>query len=114
VGREGTLGVPARHLAPWKEQFTFLDAAERDFDRLPPRVQQAFLDTFPEFTRHPWRATRDLDVAPLRDMPGRWRLKVAGGHRGVYRDLHGRPDFEVFETREQVYRRLRRYVDSRR
>jgi hypothetical protein len=105
--------VPARHLALWKENFTFLDAAERDFDRLPREVQQAFLDKFPEFSRHPWRPTRSLDVAPLRDMPGRWRLKVEGGHRGVYRALHGRPDFEIFETRDQVYQRLRRFLESR-
>jgi hypothetical protein len=105
--------VPVRRLSPWKEHFTFLDAAERDFDRLPPEVQQAFLERFPEFSRHPWRATRSLDVGPLHDMPGRWRLKVTGGHRGIYRPLHGRPDFEMFETRDQVYERLRRYLESR-
>ena len=105
--------MPPRALAAWKEQFTFLDAAERDFGALPPEVQQAFLDKFLEFSRHPWRATATLDVAPLRDMPGRWRLKVEGGHRGVYRSLQGRPDFEMFETREQVYARLRRFLDSK-
>ena len=102
-----------RSLAKWKEQFTFLDAAERDFDGLPAAVQRAFIEKFPEFSRHPWRATATLDVAPLRDMPGRWRLKVMGGHRAVYRELQGRPDFEMFETREQVYERLRRYIESR-
>lgn len=105
--------MPSRALAPWKETFTFLDQAERDFDQLPPEVQQAFLDAFPEFAVHPWRASPTLDVGPLRDMPARWRLKVKGGHRGVYRSLHGRPDFEMFETRDQVYERLRRYLDSR-
>lgn len=105
--------MPSKALAPWKEHFTFLDAAERDFDRLAPDVQQAFLDRFPEFSRHPWRATASLDVAPVRDMPGRWRLKVEGGHRGVYRSLQGRPEFEMFETRQEVYERLRRYFDSR-
>jgi hypothetical protein len=105
--------VTTRGLAAWKEQFTFLAEAERDFDGLPPQIQRAFLEKFPEFSHHPWRATASLDVAPLRDMPGRWRLKVRGGHRGVYRSLQGRPDFEMFETREQVYDRLRRYLESR-
>ena len=105
--------MPSRALTPWKEAFTFLDAPESDFDQLPGKVQRAFLDRFPEFSRHPWRASAELDVAPLRDMPGRWRLKVEGGHRAVYRSLHGRPDFELFETRQQVYARLRRYVESR-
>ena len=105
--------MPSRVLAPWKEAFTFLEAAERDFDQLPARVQQVFLDCFPEFSRHPWRASAELDVAPLRDMPGRWRLRVEGGHRAVYRSLHGRPDFELFETRQEVYARLRRYVESK-
>lgn len=105
--------MPSSTLAAWKDQFTFLESAEREFDRLPPRAQQAFLDAFPEFSRHPWRKTATLDVGPLRDMPGRWRLKVKGGHRGTYRDLQGRPDFEMFETRDEVYERLRRYLDSR-
>jgi hypothetical protein len=105
--------LPSKALAPWKELFTFLEDAERDFDRLPSGVQRAFLKCFPEFSRHPWRATATLDVGPLRDMPGRWRLKVEGGHRGVYRSLQGRPDFEMFETREEVYQRLRKYIGSR-
>jgi hypothetical protein len=102
-----------RQLARWKEQFTFLDEAERDFANLPPDIQAAFLEKFPEFSRHPWRSTASLDVAPLRDSPNRWRLKVQGGHRAVYRSLHGRPDLEMFETREQVYERLRKYLESR-
>jgi hypothetical protein len=106
--------VRASPLTPWKEQFTFLASAEREFLSLPTTVQRAFLDTFPIFARHPWTATPDLDVQPLREMPGRWRLQVEGGHRGVYRSLQGRPDFEMFETRSEVYERLRRYLESRR
>lgn len=105
--------MSSKALAPWKEHFTFLESAEREFDRLPREVQRAFLEAFPEFTQHPWRASLTLDVGPVRDMPARWRLKVVGGHRGVYRDLQGRPDFEMFETRDEVYERLRRYLDSR-
>jgi hypothetical protein len=105
--------LPSKALALWKEQFTFLDEAERDFDCLPPKVQQSFLSHFPEFGRHPWRATSSLDVSPMLDMPGLWRLKVEGGHRGVYRSLPGRPEFEMFETRGEVYQRLRRYLESR-
>jgi len=104
--------VPANLLAPWKEQFTFLQSAEREFLNLPAPVQRAFLEKFPLLARHPWTATPDLDVQPLREMPGRWRLKVKGGHRGVYRSLQGRPDFEMFETRDQVYQRLRTYLYS--
>lgn len=100
-------------LAPWKEQFTFLKPAEREFLALPVSIQRAFIEKFPLFARHPWTATPDLDVQSLREMPGRWRLKVEGGHRGIYRSLQGRPDFEMFETREEVYDRLRRYLESR-
>ncbi len=105
--------MPSKDLALGKEQFSFLDGAELDFDSLPLEVQQSFLSHFPEFSRHPWRATSSLDVAPIRDMPGRWRLKVDGGHRGVYRSLQGRPDFEMFETWDEVYQRLRMYLESR-
>lgn len=112
MGKEATLGLPKGRLAGWKERFTFLESAERDFDSLPATVQQAFLNVFPEFARHPWRATLSLDVGPLREMPGRWRLKVAGAHRGIYRDLQGIPEFEMFETRDQVYARLRRFLRS--
>lgn len=105
--------MPASPLAPWKEQFTFVTSAEREFLKLPESVQRAFLEKFPILARHPWTARPALDVQPLREMPGRWRLKVEGGHRGVYRSLQGRPDFEMFETREEVYDRLRRFLQSR-
>lgn len=80
---------------------------------MPLPVQSAFLESFPEFARHPWTASPTLDVQPLREMPDRWRLKVAGGHRGIYRSLQGQPEFEMFQTRDQIYRQLRRYLDSR-
>ena len=105
--------MPANPLAAWKEQFTFRASAEREFLHLSPRIRSAFLAIFPEFARHPWHPSPTLDVQPLRDSPERWRLKVAGGHRGIYRTLQGRPDFEMFQTREQVYQQLRRYLDSR-
>lgn len=105
--------MPDSALAAWKEKFTFTESAEREFDHLPPEVQEAFLQAFPEFSQHPWRTSATLDVDHLRDMPGRWRLKVNGGHRGVYRSLHGIPDFEMFETRDEVYERLKRYLNSR-
>lgn len=105
--------MPKRRPVDWKERFTFLDAAERDFDGPPADVRQAFVDAFPEFSRHPWRATLSLDVGPLREMPGRWRLKVAGGHRGIYRALQGIPEFEMFETRDEVYARLRKFLSSK-
>jgi hypothetical protein len=101
-------------LAPWKEQFTLRDSAEREFLALPPGVQDAFIEAFPAFVRHPTRATRALDVEPQRDLGGRWRLKVRGGHRGIYRMVRGRPDFEMFQTRDEVYQLLRRYLLSRR
>jgi hypothetical protein len=105
--------VLRRSLAPWKEQFTFLKSAEREFYALPIEVQDAFIAIFPEFARHPTRPTATLDVALLRDRAGRWRLRVYGGHRGIFRMVQGRPDFEMFETREEVYRRLRRFLTSR-
>lgn len=105
--------MPANPLAAWKEQFTFLRSAEREFLALPEPAQRAFLEKFPTFARHPWTASSNLDVQPLRNMPTRWRLKVKGGHRGIYRSLQGRPDFEMFESRQEVYERLRRYLESR-
>ncbi|MGA7924203.1 MAG: hypothetical protein WCA77_09525 [Thermoplasmata archaeon] len=105
--------MPGRELVHWKEQFTFLDSAEREFLALPVEVRSAFLEVFEQFTRHPTRQTKDLDVAPLRDRAGRWRLKVRGGHRGIYRLVHGRPEFEIFQTREEIYEKLRNYLLSR-
>ncbi|MGI0132374.1 MAG: hypothetical protein ACREDK_04700 [Thermoplasmata archaeon] len=105
--------MSANPLSEWKEQFTFRASAEREFLALPEGIQRAFLRKFPLLARHPWRTTAELDVAPLRDMPGRWRLKVEGGHRATYRDLQGRPDFEMFESRDEIYERLQRYIGSR-
>jgi hypothetical protein len=105
--------VPRRPLAPWKEQFTFLESAEREFYALAPEAQESFLEAFAQFARHPTRATLSLDVAPLRDRGGRWRLKVAGGHRGIYRIVQGRPDFEMFQSRDEVYQSVRRFLISR-
>jgi hypothetical protein len=105
--------MPADALVAWKEKFTFVDSAEREFYRLPAQVMEAFRIVFPEFSRHPWSASPTLDVQPLREMPGRWRLKVAGEHRGIYRSLQGRPDLEMFQTRDEIYRALRRYLDPR-
>ena len=105
--------MPEASLAHWKERITYTESAEREFDRLAPEIQIAFLYLFPKFSRHPWRATADMDVAPLRDMPSRWRLKVKGGHRGIYRMIHGLPEFEMFETRGQICEHLRRYLASR-
>jgi hypothetical protein len=105
--------VPKGRIASWRERISFTDSAVRDFDGLPPEVQRAFLSAFPIFSQHPWRASPDLDVAPLRDMPERWRLKVEGGDRAVHRMVHGIPELEMFETRTAVYERLRRYLDSK-
>ena len=105
--------MPREPLNPWKEQFDFLASAEREFYALPVKVQDDFLASFPRFALHPTRATASLDIAPLRDRAGRWRLRVEGGHRGIYRILHGRPEFEMFQTRDEVYERLRRFLVSR-
>lgn len=105
--------MASRALARWKEQFDFRESAERESYTLPSSVQNAFLASFPRFARHPTRGTGDLDVAPLRDRAGRWRLKVPGGHRGICRLLERRPEFEMFETQDEVYERLRRYLISR-
>jgi hypothetical protein len=41
--------LPSEAPALRKEQFTFLEEVERDFDGLPPEIQQSFLSHFPEF-----------------------------------------------------------------
>ena len=101
-------------LADGREYFDFAEEAERDFDRLPPEVRTASVRVFPIFARHPWRPTVDLDVAPVRNTPDRWRLKVEGGHRGIYFSRQGRPAFEMFETRGEVYDRAIRHLRSTR
>jgi hypothetical protein len=105
--------VPADRLSPWREQLRFLKSAERELLTLPPGVQDAFLDAFPEVVRHPTRATASLDIGPVRDRAGRWRLKVKGGHRGIYRIVQGQAEFEMFETRDPVYSKLRAFLSSR-
>jgi hypothetical protein len=105
--------VPKSRLPLWKARLVFTDSAIREFRRLASEVQQAFLNVFPIFSRHPWRATAELDVAPLRDTPSRGRLKVEGGHRAIYRMAHGLPELEMVETRAEVYERLRHYLASK-
>jgi hypothetical protein len=105
--------MASRHrLADWREYFDFTDEAERNFDNLPEEVRKAFVEVFPTFVRHPWRPSVDLDVSPVRNTPDRWRLKVPGGHRGIYYPRHGRPAFEMFETRDQVYERAIKHLQS--
>ena len=70
-GKRGRGSLLPGAFAPGKERFTLRDDAERDGDRLLWETQLAFLARFPEFRRHPWRASPTLDVAPLRDLPGR-------------------------------------------
>ena len=101
-------------LADWREYFDFSEEAERDFDRLPSGVRRAFVIVFPTFARHPWRPTVDLDVAPVRNTPDRWRLKVERGHRGIYFSRQCRPAFEMFGTRGEVYERTIRHLRSTR
>lgn len=101
-------------LADWREHFDFSEEAERDFDRLPEEVRLEFVKVFPLFAPHPWRPTVDLDVAPVRNTPDRWRLKVVGGHRGIYYPRQGRPAFEMFETRNEVYGRAIKHLHSMR
>jgi hypothetical protein len=88
-------------------------SAEREFYALPTEVQAAFDSAFPEFARHPTRPTSTLVEPSLRDRAGRWRLRGRGVLRGIFRILQGRPDFELFETRDQVHERLRRFLASR-
>jgi mRNA-degrading endonuclease RelE of RelBE toxin-antitoxin system len=105
--------VPARVDADWRELLEFLPSAEREFLALPPETQERFVSAFPELVRHPTRASPTLDIAPLRDRAGRWRLKVAGGDRAIYRIASGRVTLEMFQPRSEVYERLRRYLLSR-
>lgn len=99
-------------LGAWREKIDFSRSAEREFLRLPTQIRERFFAAFEEFSEHPQRATSTLDVGPIRNDPDRWRLKVVGDYRGIYQVVHGRPKFEMFQTRNQVYDALRRYLTS--
>jgi len=106
--------VARTSLAEWEERIDFKPSAVRDFLRLPPDFRDLFLNSFDEFSRHPQRPTPTLDVEPIRNDPVHWRLKVVGGYRGVYRVVQGRAKFEMFQSRQDVYEALRRYLTSTR
>ena len=99
-------------LAAWKERIDFKPSAQREFLALSSDVRQLFLNAFDELSLHPQMRTPTLDIAQIRNDPSHWRLKVPGGYRGVYRVVQGRPKFEMFQSREQVYEALRRYLTS--
>jgi mRNA-degrading endonuclease RelE of RelBE toxin-antitoxin system len=99
-------------LAEWAERIDFKTSARREFLGLPPEVRERFFQVFDEFSAHPQRRTSTLDVSSIRNDPSRWRLKVEGGYRGIYRMVHGRPKFEMFQSRQEVYEALRRYLTS--
>lgn len=71
----------------------FLASARLQFWALPAEAIERFADTFAEFTAHPQRPSPSLDVAPLRDDPTRWRLRV-GEYRALYSILDGWPLIE--------------------
>jgi mRNA-degrading endonuclease RelE of RelBE toxin-antitoxin system len=104
--------VAGDQLALWKEQIDFKRSAQRDFLRLPHEVREIFFQAFVEFSKHPQMPTATLDVAPIRNDPSHWRLKVEGGYRGVCKIVHGRPKFEMFQSRQDMYAALRRYLTS--
>ena len=98
--------------APWEGLIDFKPSAVREFLRLPPDVRELFLKSFGEFSKYPQKRTPTLDVAPIRNDPSHWRLKVVGDYRGVYRMVQGRPKFEMFQSQQDVYEALRRYLTS--
>ena len=71
----------------------FTRTARLQFWALPAEVIEAFVAVFPEFTSTPQRPSPSLDVAPIRNDPNRWRLKVAG-HRALYQVRQGWPLIE--------------------
>ena len=99
-------------LASWRGRIDFKKSAEREFLGLPAEIREQFFEAFDELSAHPQRASPTLDVAPIRNDPQRWRLKVQGGYRAIYRIAQGRPKFEMFQSREEVYQALRRYLTS--
>lgn len=104
-------GDPPRDpLGAWRELFDFTKSAEQEFLRLPSDIRARFETVFPEFALSPTRWTPSVDVAMLRSSKGRWRLKVEGDLRGVYRVVQGRALFETFQSRAEVYEWLNRFL----
>jgi hypothetical protein len=106
--------VAGRRPAEDWPDFTF--SARLQFWALPVEAIEAFAAIFPEFTRSPQRPSSILDVAPIRNDPSRWRLKVAG-YRAFYQIRHGRPLIEKILPRTartyQEFEAYRRRVSTR-
>jgi hypothetical protein len=99
--------VAGRRPADDWPDFTF--SARLQFWALPAQVIEAFAAIFPEFTRWPQRPSPTLDVAPIRNDPSRWRLKVAE-HRALYQIRHGRPLIEkILPRTAETYRDFEDY-----
>jgi len=87
----------------------FTETAWREFLSLPPEVQDALVEAFPEFVAHPTRPSPRLDVVPVRDDPIRWRLKIPG-YRVLFHVRHGHALVEEIEPRTgSTYLRFGRY-----
>jgi hypothetical protein len=90
----------------------FTETSWREFLSLPRDVQDAIVETFPEFVAHPTRPSPTLDVVPVRNDPARWRLKVPG-FRLLFLLRHGRALIEEIEPRTgSTYVRFGRYGSS--
>jgi len=62
----------------------FLPDAEREFLRLPRRLQRQFKDLLPYLEAGPYRAYPFLPVKEARRVPGLWRFPL-GPYRVFYR-----------------------------